>query len=569
MKENKVKKHINEVMANEILASDIIINGRLVIAKNTILTEGMLVKLKKWEIRELAIIDSLDEQEYKKEEEEQIVARSLEDMSQHIDERYRTVFRDTFELIFSEQRYGKKIDNIDDLDFIIDLFIKVHNENHFIDKLYQLKEIDQYSFIHSFDVFVLGTLFAKAKGISDLESAALGYLFHDIGKLYIPIKLLKSKRKLSYDEFKTMQNHTVAGYELLNSLGQHHIAHYAKSHHERMDGSGYPERSTQENMTEALKILHLVDVYSALTLKRPYKEALHASEALEILLRESSKFDSELLSEFIEFINIYPLNSTVLLSDNSLAIIEQVNEAVPMLPKVKRINSARGFDLPYDFKLTISKMLHYQTTTFREIFKGFMNKLLVGEERQVMDDYIKLIDGLRLEEIYIQVIMPTYRILDILQKGKKINYALFRKRVALLIKLLQDIEDNFIKENHYHTTTLFILKGMPEQSVYLKVIIGLLHIERVLPIVVKQQMTYESIQELVRSCKVEKVCFIRAETPQSLNIIDFLPETESIHLTEEDLVNIVESISNGSKSSVNIYGQLYSQNTVNDVAQKV
>ncbi|WP_203248135.1 HD-GYP domain-containing protein [Sporosarcina beigongshangi] len=567
MKTGTVKKHINEVMVNEILASDIFVNGRLVIAKNTILTEGILVKLKKRRIKELKIITIIDEQEYEKEEE--LTVHSLEEISQHIDEGYKAVFCETFEQIVTEQRYGKKIDNIDDLDFIMDLFIKIHNENHFIDKLYQLKEIDQYSFIHSFDVFVLGTLFAKTKGIANLESAALGYLFHDIGKLYIPIELLKSKRKLSHDEFKTMQKHAVAGYELLNSLGQHRIAHYAKSHHERMDGSGYPERLTGKDMSTALKILHLVDVYSALTLKRPYKEALHASEALEILLRESYKFDSDLLSEFIEFINIYPLNSTVLLSDNSLAIIEQVNEAVPMLPKVKRINSARSFDLPYDFKLTISKMLYYQTTTFREIFKGFMNKLLVGDERQVMGDYIKLVDGLRLEEIYIQVIMPTYRILDILQKDKKINYALFRKRIALLTKLLQEIEDNFIRENHYHTTTLFVLKGKLEQSVYLKVIIGLLHIERVLPIVVKRQMSYESIQELVRSCKVERVCFIRPEIPHPSHVIDFLPTTESIHLIEEDLVDLVESISNGSKSSVNIYEQLYSLKAATDEVQKV
>lgn len=564
---NTVTKHINEVLENEILALDIYMDGRLVLAKNTILTDGILEKLKKRRVRELTI-KNLGEERGDKKEKEVIAVHSMGHRSQHIDEHYKKVFCDAFEQVVSEQRYGKKIDNIDDLDFIMDLFVKIHNENHFIDKLYQLKEMDHYSFIHSFDVFVLGTLFAKTKGIPNLETAALGYLFHDIGKLYIPSKLLKSKRKLSYDEFKTMQNHTIAGYDLLNSLGQYHIAHFAKSHHERMDGSGYPEKLMGEGMSLSLNILHLVDVYSALTLKRPYKEALHASEALEILLREGYKFDPDLLSEFIEFINIYPLNSTVLLSDNSLAVIEQVNEAIPMLPKVKRVNSAISFDLPYDFKLTISKMLNYQTTTFREIFKGFMNKLLIGDERQVRDDYTKLIDGMRLEEIYIQVYMPTYRILNILHEDKKIDHTLFRKRIELLIKLLQDIEDNFLKENHYRTTTLIVLKGIPRQSVYLKIIIGLLHIERVLPIIVKEQISFNKVQELVRSCNVEKVCFIGPMIPQSSNSIDFLPATESINVSEKDIVDLMESISNGSKSSINIYEQLFSLNA-DSVAQKV
>ncbi|MFJ7935003.1 HD domain-containing phosphohydrolase [Sporosarcina sp. NPDC096371] len=555
--DNFITKHINEVSVNEILALDIYMNDHLVIAKDTILTDRMLAQLRRRRIREIPIKDMQMEQE------DVILDEAIsfippKEVSRQIDEQYKKVFWDAFEHVRSEQRYGHIAHNKDEFDFIMNLFIKMHNENNFIDKLYRLKEVDHYSFIHSFDVFVLGALFAKSRGVTDLESVALGYLFHDIGKLYVPSKLLKSERKLSHDEFKTMKTHATAGYNILNSLGQQHIAEFAKSHHERMDGSGYPEQLTGEDMSIPLKILHLVDVYSALTLSRPYKKAIHASEALEILYRERHKFDPELLSEFVEFINIYPLNSTVLLSDNSFAVIEQVNGGVPMLPKVKRLHSAKGFDLPNDFKLTIFKMINYQTKTFKEIFKGFTHNLIVGNEQQMMKDYTKLTDGMQLEEIYFQVFVPLYRIFDLLYEENKIDHALYHKCNATLMQLLQDIEDHLIKDTHYRSTTLFVLQEAPQQSLELKIVMGLLHIERIFPVVVDQKLTAKKIRELVKNRTVESVCIVQTTNTGRSDDAYFFPSMKIRNLEQKDITALMESVADTSKHSVNIYEQLFS-----------
>ncbi len=558
-------KHINEVMENEILAKDIYMNDQLVIARDTVLTERLLKLLKKRNIKKILVKDSEEKEEFVAVEEEISVQSSQVQpshiLSRHIDEHYRAVFFEVFEQVASEQRYGKIIHNLEDFDFIMNLFIKLHNDYHFIDKLYKLKGIDHYSYVHSFDVFVMGTLFAKTQGVSDLESVALGYLLHDIGKLHIPSSLLKSGRKLSYDEFKKMQTHTIAGDSILKSLGQRHIAHFAKSHHERMDGSGYPENLTEEVLSLPLRILQLVDVYSALTLKRSYKEAIHASEALEILYREVHKYDKDLLDEFVEFINIYPLHSTVLLSDNTFAVVEQVNGVVPMLPKVKRIDDIDGFDLPYDFKLTISKMINYKTRTFQEIFQVFAHNLIIGNKERMKDEYVKLIDGLRLEEIYTQVFIPIYRIIELLHKEKKINGALYRKRNAALIELLEDIEIHLIKETHYDATTLFVLKEGAGPTVHLKIIIGLLHIERIFPILAEGQITTEKIRELVQNRNVESVCFIQPTTIQLPEHIHSLETTKIRRISQKEILALIDFIATTEKQSIKVYDRLFSKHS--------
>lgn len=77
--------------------------------------------------------------------------------------------------------------------------------------------------MHALDVFTLGTLFAKKK-VFHLEHYALGFLFHDIGKLNIPHEILSKEEKLTVEEFTIMQKHTQLGYDLLKELGLESIA---------------------------------------------------------------------------------------------------------------------------------------------------------------------------------------------------------------------------------------------------------------------------------------------------------------------------------------------------------
>nr|WP_283248116.1 HD domain-containing phosphohydrolase [Bacillus sp. FJAT-50079] len=176
----------------------------------------------------------------------------------------------------------------------------MHTKNNFINIIYALKYWSLDVFVHSFDTFILGTMLAKKHEIPNIESVALGYLFHDIGKLKVYRELLDKKTKLTYIEFEMIKQHTIEGETILQSFNQGHIAHFARSHHERINGSGYPDRLTKEELSTDLRILHIVDVYSALTLKRPYRDAISSREALQIMLRDQHLYDRDLLFSFIE-----------------------------------------------------------------------------------------------------------------------------------------------------------------------------------------------------------------------------------------------------------------------------
>ena len=140
-----------------------------------------------------------------------------------------------------------------------------------------------------------------------LDSASLltlylgGYL-HDVGKVGIPDRILFKPGKLTDDEWETMRTHTVRGEEICRPLPSlREVLPLIRSHHERMDGTGYPDGLTGENIPLLARVLQTVDIYDALTNSRPYKQAFTRQRALEILEEEAGKGwrDPEVTTRFI------------------------------------------------------------------------------------------------------------------------------------------------------------------------------------------------------------------------------------------------------------------------------
>ena len=140
-----------------------------------------------------------------------------------------------------------------------------------------------------------------------LDSASLltlylgGYL-HDVGKVGIPDRILFKPGKLTDDEWETMRTHTVRGEEICQPLTSfRQVLPLIRSHHERLDGTGYPDRLAGEEFPLLPRVLQTVDIYDALTNPRPYKQAFPRQRALEILEEEADKGwrDAEVTSRFI------------------------------------------------------------------------------------------------------------------------------------------------------------------------------------------------------------------------------------------------------------------------------
>lgn len=140
-------------------------------------------------------------------------------------------------------------------------------------------------------------------GHNEASLFSMASLLHDIGKLTIPISILKKTANLEPAEFKITEQHTVEGARLLSGSGSPILQTgeiIAKTHHERWDGSGYPEGLKGEAIPLSGRIMALADVFDALTTKRPYKTQVPVDAAFDLITKSSgSLFDPKLISIFV------------------------------------------------------------------------------------------------------------------------------------------------------------------------------------------------------------------------------------------------------------------------------
>jgi len=117
----------------------------------------------------------------------------------------------------------------------------------------------------------------------------------------VPPEILSKEEKLSYEEWETIKKHTITGYQLLKSVDEYsHLAEAVLHHHEKLDGSGYPEGLNEEEIPLLSKIIAVADAYEAMTANRPYKETKTKKEAIEELKKYSgSQFDKKIVDVFV------------------------------------------------------------------------------------------------------------------------------------------------------------------------------------------------------------------------------------------------------------------------------
>lgn len=148
-------------------------------------------------------------------------------------------------------------------------------------------------------------LIVKKLGISDIKPKDILYAapMHDIGKIGIPDNILLKPSKLTDEEFDIVKSHTIIGAKILSNSNAKIIMlaeQIALSHHEKWNGQGYPNGLSGEDIPLAARIVAIVDVFDALTSKRPYKKTFPVEVALNIMKKERGQhFDSDLLNIFL------------------------------------------------------------------------------------------------------------------------------------------------------------------------------------------------------------------------------------------------------------------------------
>ena len=168
---------------------------------------------------------------------------------------------------------------------------------------------DEYTQGHVERVSRLATTLGTKMGLSEREMEALRYggVLHDIGKIAVPGDILNKPGPLSPEEWKVMQNHPVAGYNICLPLKKNlgYALEVIRHHHEKLDGSGYPDGLKDEEISVAARVMAVVDIYDALTTDRPHRKGMSLEKAVEILQQEANdeKLDKVVVGHLIEVVS--------------------------------------------------------------------------------------------------------------------------------------------------------------------------------------------------------------------------------------------------------------------------
>ncbi|KMQ76712.1 HD-GYP domain-containing protein [Marinobacter subterrani] len=204
----------------------------------------------------------------------------------------------------------------------------------------RIREKDNYLLEHSVNLSVLMSLFGNHRGLSAdvLHQTIVGALLHDLGKILTPDEILHKPGRLSPEEFEVMKLHARHSRDILattEGIGELAVI-TAAQHHERLDGTGYPEGLKGEEISEYGRMVAITDVYDAITADRVYHKGMTPTQGLKKLLEWSGDhLDPLLVRQFIRCIGLYPVGSMVLLESGRLGVVVETNEADQRLPTVR------------------------------------------------------------------------------------------------------------------------------------------------------------------------------------------------------------------------------------------
>jgi HD-GYP domain-containing protein (c-di-GMP phosphodiesterase class II) len=234
------------------------------------------------------------------------------------------------------------------IQFLIDQLI--HDDTNLM-SLTAIKNFDEYTFAHSVNVCILSVALGARLGLSKKKLSELGYaaLFHDVGKVKLPLEILNKPAELNEEEWEKVQKHPVLGVKILLSkrgLDRFSLRAMVVSfeHHLRMDLSGYPHLSFKKDLNLCSRIVTIADVYDSMTSGRVYaKTPLTPDEALRKMVEQAgTSFDPILLKVLINMLGIYPVGSVVLLDNGEVGVVMKSNPDELSRPEVAIIADKEG-----------------------------------------------------------------------------------------------------------------------------------------------------------------------------------------------------------------------------------
>lgn len=231
-----------------------------------------------------------------------------------------------------------------DVDKVVeDLVGEIENAGELLTNLVNLGSGEHTVFNHNINVTVLSLMLGSALGLKGeaLRQLAMGALLHDVGKIQMPYKIVHKQGKLTEPESKIYQTHPQLGRKLIERIRTmpDMALTIIDSHHELLDGSGYPQGLAGSRVPKPVQIVAICNLYDNLCNAQNVARSLTPKSALAVLYKNyQGKIDPYLLKVFIQIMGVYPPGTVVKLNDDSIGLVVAVDSKALLKPELLLYN---------------------------------------------------------------------------------------------------------------------------------------------------------------------------------------------------------------------------------------
>lgn len=327
-----IKIPISQALPGMVVTDDVYTpDNHLVIAKNTTLTDKIIARLEFYSIEEIWV-KSIANPKVIIEDEQSSYFNKIRTSEGF--KRFHLAYTNTISDF--RESINKVIKEKIDLDIrklladISNILLLCNSSIELLNMLHCIRNYDDTTYVHSLNVALISNVIGRWLNFSqnDLENITLAGLLHDIGKIFIPSSIITKPAKLTAEEYDTVKQHTVRGYQILMDKNiDERIKKTALMHHERCDGSGYPYGLHADQIEPFARLVAIADVYDAMTCARVYRGPMCPFEVLSIFETEGfTKYDPAFITTFLEGIAQTYIHNTVKLSNGMTGEIVLINK---------------------------------------------------------------------------------------------------------------------------------------------------------------------------------------------------------------------------------------------------